>query len=262
MAPNPFDLSGKVALVTGGNSGIGLGMALGLVRAGASVAIWGTNEGKNAAALEQLRAALPAGGSARALAQRCDVSDEAAVGRAFGEAVEALGRVDACFANAGVGSGRSMAFAEMTLAEWRRVLDVNLDGTFFTLRAAAQHMIARGGGGSLVGTSSLSAMMGAPRGEHYVASKGALISIMRSLAVELGRHAIRANTIVPGWIESDMTHAFLARKAVQEKVLTRVPLRRWGSGDDFAGVAVYLASDASAYHSGDTFLIDGAYAVF
>jgi hypothetical protein len=262
MSASPFDLTGKVALITGGNSGIGLGMAEGLVRAGASVSIWGTNESKNAAALERLRAALPPGGSGRVQATRCDVSDEAAVEREFAALVDDCGRVDACFANAGVGSGRQRSFAEMSTEEWRRVMTVNLEGAFFTLRAAVRHMQARGGGGSLVATASLSALMGMARGENYAATKGALISLMRGLAVELGRHGIRANTIVPGWIESDMTHAFLASRPAQEKVLTRVPMRRWGTGEDFAGLAVYLVSDASAYHTGDTFLIDGGYALF
>ncbi|HKI99315.1 MAG TPA: SDR family NAD(P)-dependent oxidoreductase [bacterium] len=259
MPDSPFDLTGKVALVTGGNSGIGLGMAEGLVRAGADVCIWGTNEAKNADALERLTA-LP--GARRVLAHRVNIADEAAVDAGFAQVVSELGRVDACFANAGVGSGRSRPFAELATEEWRRVMGVNLDGTFFTLRAAARHMVQRGGGGSLVGTASLSALMGMARGEHYAASKGAMISLMRGLAVELGRHGIRANTIVPGWIESEMTRDFFALKAVQDKVLTRVPMKRWGTGDDFAGLAVYLTSDASAYHTGDTFIIDGAYALF
>jgi NAD(P)-dependent dehydrogenase (short-subunit alcohol dehydrogenase family) len=258
MAHPAFDLAGKVALITGGNSGIGLGMAEALCRSGAAVAIWGTSEPKNEAALRRL---LAHGG--KALALRCDVADEAAVERAFADTVAALGRVDACFANAGVsGRGATASFAEMTTAEWRRVLAVNLDGAFFTLRAAARHMIARGGGGSLVATASLAALEGAPRGEHYAASKGALLSIMRGLAVELARHGIRANTVVPGWIDTPMTEAAVHGKAFMTKVLPRVPMRRWGVGDDFGGIAVYLASDASAYHTGDTFVIDGGYAVF
>lgn len=151
---------------------------------------------------------------------------------------------------------------EMTTEDWRRVLSVNLDGAFFTLRAAARHMAGRPGGGSLVVTASLAAIMGQPRGEHYAASKGAVISMMKALAVELGRHGIRANAIVPGWIDTPMTERTLRWDKFVEKVLPRVPARRWGTGEDFAGIAVYLASDASAYHTGDTFLIDGAYSIF
>jgi NAD(P)-dependent dehydrogenase (short-subunit alcohol dehydrogenase family) len=258
MAHPGFDLTGKVALVTGGNSGIGLGMAEGLARAGASVCVWGTNEDKNAAALKRLQAH---GGKAMAL--RCDVADEAAVERAFADTVSALGRVDSCFANAGVsGRGGAAGFTKMATAEWRRVMSVNLDGAFFTLRTAARHMVERGGGGSLAVTSSLSAMMGAPRSQHYAATKGAVISLMRALAVELARHQVRVNAIVPGWIDTPMTEVALHGEAFTQKVLPRVPLRRWGVGEDFSGIAVYLASDLSAYHTGDTLVIDGGYVLF
>jgi NAD(P)-dependent dehydrogenase (short-subunit alcohol dehydrogenase family) len=258
MTFRPFDLSGKVALITGGNSGIGLGMAEGLAAAGATVCIWGTNETKNAAAQERL-----AKHGARVLTLTCDVADEAAVDRAFAHTVATLGRVDACFVNAGVAGRREVAsFLEMTAAEWRRVLSVNLDGAFYTLRAAARHMTARPGGGSLVVTASLAAISGQARGEHYAASKGGLISMMKALAVELARHGVRANAIVPGWIDTPMTERTLRWDRFVEKVLPRVPVRRWGTGEDFAGIAVYLVSDASGYHTGDTFIIDGAYSIF
>jgi NAD(P)-dependent dehydrogenase (short-subunit alcohol dehydrogenase family) len=256
--PKLFDLAGKVALITGGNSGIGLGMADGLAAAGAAVCIWGTNEDKNTAAAEQLR---KHGG--RVLALRCDVADEAAVERAFAETVGTLGRVDSCFVNAGVAGRRGVAsFMEMTTEDWRRVMSVNLDGAFFTLRAAARHMVARPGGGSLVVTGSLAAVSGQARGEHYAASKGGVISMMKALAVELARHGVRANAIVPGWIDTPMTERTLRWDKFVDKVLPRVPVRRWGTGEDFAGIAVYLASDASQYHTGDTFILDGGYSIF
>lgn len=256
MAYTGFDLAGKVAVITGGNSGIGLGMARALAQAGAAVCVWGTSEEKNKAAQESLST------HGRALALRCDVADEGAVERAFARTLETFGRVDACFANAGVGGDREAAFAEMTTADWRRVMSVNLDGAFFTLRAAVRHMTARPGGGSLVVTASLAAISGAARGEHYAATKGALISMMRGLAVELGRHGIRANAVLPGWIETPMTDRAMHWDRFVERVLPRVPVRRWGVPDDFGAIAVYLASDASAYHTGDTFVIDGGYAVF
>ena len=197
------------------------------------------------------------------MALRCDVADEAAVERAFADTVSAFGRVDSCFANEGVsGRGGAAGFAKMATAEWRRVMNVNLDGAFFTLRTASRHMIERGGGGSLAVTSSLSAMMGAPRSQHYAATKGAVISIMRALAVELARHQVRVNAIVPGWIDTPMTEQALHGEAFTQKVLPRVPLRRWGVGEDFSGIAVYLASDLSAYHTGDTLVIDGGYVLF
>ncbi len=256
MTSAAFDLSGKVALVTGGNAGIGLAMAEALAEAGADVCIWGSNPDKTTAAGEQIERH-----GTRVLALACDVSDESAVDAATEEMIAKLGRVDACFANAGV-SGRGPSFLEMSTEEWRRVLSVNLDGVFFTLRAAARHMVAQGDGGALAVTSSLAAIEGQPRGEHYAASKGAVVSMMRALAVELGRHKIRANAILPGWIETDMTREWMKQEVVQDRVLRRVPARRWGIPQDFGAIAVYLASDASAYHSGDTLLIDGAYALF
>jgi len=150
----------------------------------------------------------------------------------------------------------------MTTEDWRRVMSVNLDGAFFTLRAAARHMVARPGGGSLVVTGSLAAVSGQARGEHYAASKGGVISMMKALAVELARHGVRANAIVPGWIDTPMTERTLRWDKFVDKVLPRVPVRRWGTGEDFAGIAVYLASDASQYHTGDTFIIDGGYSIF
>ena len=253
----PFDLSGKVALITGGNSGIGLGMARAIAEAGADVAIWGTNADKNKAAA----AALAASGR-RVLALECDVAEEAAVEAAMAATLKALGRIDGCFANAGVSGRGSQSFLELTAQEWHRVLKVNLDGAFYTFRAAARHMIARGGGGALIGTASLAAIEGAARNEHYAATKGGLISMLRALAVELARHGIRANAILPGWIETDMTATAIANPKFSGNVLPRIPMRRWGSGDDFGGIAVYLMSDASRYHTGDTFLIDGGYALF
>ncbi len=254
----PFDLTGQVSLVTGGNSGIGLGMARALAQAGADVCIWGTNPAKNAAAKAEL-----AKTDRKIVALECDVSDEAAVERSFAETLRQMARVDACFANAGV-SGRAGAksFADMSAEEWHRVLKVNLDGAFYTFRAAARHMVERGGGGALVGTASLAAIEGAPRSEHYAATKGGLISMIRALAVEFARYGVRANAILPGWIETDMTANAIANEKFANNVLPRIPMRRWGTGDDFGGIAVYLASPASRYHTGDTFLIDGGYALF
>jgi NAD(P)-dependent dehydrogenase (short-subunit alcohol dehydrogenase family) len=243
-------------LVTGGNSGIGLGFADGLARAGASVAVWGTNEDKNKVAAAHLE---QQGG--RVAAFRCDVGEEADVEAAFAATLDTFGKVDSCFANAGIG-GSGTRFVDMTFDEWHRVLRVNLDGAFLTLRAAARHMVERGEGGSLVGTASLAAVEGQPRGEHYAATKGGLISMTKALAVEFARHGVRANSVLPGWIDTAMTEAYLTSETFNEKVLARIPMRRWGVPADFAGIAVYLASPASSYHTGDTFLIDGGYSIF
>lgn len=251
-----FDLSGTVALVTGGNGGIGLGMAEGLARAGAAVAIWGTNGEKNAAAVERL---WSLGGEAEAF--RCDVGDEEQVAAALAATVDRFGKVDACFANAGVGTPGTR-FHETSLDEWRAVLRVNLDGAFLTLRAAVRHLLERGSGGSLVVTSSIASIFGMPRGEHYAATKAAVSAMVRGLAVEYGRRGIRANAVLPGWVATAMTEPVLGSERFERAVLPRVPLGRWGAPDDFAGVAVYLASDASRYHTGDTIVIDGGYRVF
>lgn len=260
MAYAPFDLTGKKVLITGGNSGIGLGMAEAVAEAGADVVVWGTNPDKISAAEESLKSR-----GVQALGLQVDVASEEDTAAKFAETVDFLGHVDSCFANAGVSSNRRATkdgFAGMTFEEWRRVLDVNLDGVFFTLRAAAKHMVERGQGGSLAVTSSLAAIMGQARGEHYGATKGAVISVSRALAVEYGRHGIRSNAILPGWIESPMTHNTLSWDRFQDAVLPRVPAGRWGEKEDFGGIAVYLVSDASRYHSGDTFVIDGAYSLF
>ncbi len=256
MKNDLFDLSGKVALVTGGNSGIGLGFAEGLARHGADVCIWGTNESKNAAAEEKLK---QYGG--KVLALQCDVGDQPQVDRAFAKTVETLGKVDSCFANAGVGS-RGTPFVEMDLEEWRAIFRVNMEGVFFTFQAAVKHMVERGEGGSLVVTSSGSAIFGAPRTEHYAATKAGVNAIIRGLAVEHGRHGIRANAVIPGWIDTPMTAGVVNNEVFLKKVQTRIPIRRWGTGDDFSAIAVYFASDASAYHTGDTVMIDGGYAAF
>ena len=258
MAYSPFDLTGKVALITGGNSGIGLGMARAIAQAGADIAIWGTNAAKNADAKVDL-----AGTGRRIVTLECDVGDEAAVEQAFAETVATMGRVDGCFANAGV-SGRSggKPFFEMTSDEWHRVTRVNLDGAFYTFRAAAKHMLSTQTEGVLVGTASLAAVEAAPRSEHYAATKGGMISMVKSMSVEFARYGIRSHSILPGWIETNMTANAVSTVGFQTKVLPRVPMRRWGTGDDFGGIAVYLMSSASRYHTGDTFVIDGGYSLF
>lgn len=250
-----FDLSGRCAVITGGNGGIGLGMARALLQAGARVSIWGTNPDKTARARDELAV------HGDVIAQVCDVGDEQAVDSAFAESVERLGHVDACFANAGV-SSFSSPIASMTHDEFRRVMRVNLDGVFFTFRAAARHMIERGAGGSLVVTASTAAVEGAARNSHYGASKGAVTSHARALAVELARHRIRVNSILPGWIESDMTSGVFGESKFADAVLPRIPMRRWGTADDFGGIAVFLASDASSYMTGADLLIDGGYTKF
>lgn len=260
MAYAPFNLQGKVALVTGGNKGIGLGMAEALAQAGADIVIWGRKAADNLAAEGRLTTH-----GVRVLAQTVNVADEHAVVSAMAEAVAAMGRLDTVIANAGIGEA-ARSFSDMTAETWRRNLAVNLDGAFFTCREACRHMVERANagdpGGSIAVTASLAAVDGAARNEAYAATKGGVISMMKAIAVEHARYGIRANAILPGWIATDMTAASQASEKFNERVISRVPLRRWGEPEDFGGVAVYLASDASRYHTGDSFLIDGGYAIY
>ncbi len=193
------------------------------------------------------------------------MADEQAVAAAMTEAVARMGRIDAVFANAGIGYG-AKSFLDLDTEVYRKVMQVNLDGVFFTLRESARHMVERAKagdpGGSLVGIASLAAIEGAARNQHYAATKGGVISMVKGCAVELARYGIRANSILPGWIATDMTAMAQEAPAFAEKVIPRVPVRRWGEPADFGGMAVYLASDASAYHSGDTLVIDGGYSIF
>jgi NAD(P)-dependent dehydrogenase (short-subunit alcohol dehydrogenase family) len=259
MSDTTFDLSGKVALITGGNGGIGLGMAEAVAAAGANVAIWGTNPDKNAAATEAL---LKYGIEATSFI--CDVSDRMQVNASMADTLARFGRVDGCFANAGVSSGRNIrSFLDITPEEWRRVMSVNLDGTFYTYQAALTHMVERAGqgdaGGRLVAVSSLASISGAALNEHYAATKGGLNAMTFALATEYARFGITANAILPGWIETDMTANAIGNEKFSENVGKRIPARRWGNPKDFGGLAVYLMSDASSYHTGQLLQVDGGY---
>ena len=257
MAYKGFDLTGKVALVTGGNGGIGLGMADAMAQAGAGVCIWGTRKEKNDAAVDQLK---KHGRKVHALT--VDVGDEKQVQDAFAETIKVMGHVDNCVANAGVSGRGKGSLLEMDYEEWRRVLRVNLDGVFFTFRAAAKHMVERGQGGSLVAMASTAAIEGAARSSHYGASKGGVTAMVRALAVELARYKITVNSILPGWIETEMTANAVSNPKFAGNVLPRIPSRRWGTGADFGPIAVYLASSASNYTTGRDFVIDGGYTLF
>jgi NAD(P)-dependent dehydrogenase (short-subunit alcohol dehydrogenase family) len=255
----PFDLSGKVALVTGGNGGIGLGMAEALAASGADVVIWGTNETKNAAAATALKAY-----GKRVSTRKVDVSKENEVVDGMKAALAEMGRIDCVVANAGIGGGAPLV--ELTTELFRKVHGVNEEGVFWTFREAAKHMIDRAkngdANGSMVVVASTAGIEGAARNSAYGASKGAVMSMARALAVELARYGIRVNSIAPGWIATDMTAGAQSSSVFNEKVIPRVPARRWGEPSDFGGIAVYLASDASAYHTGEAFVIDGGYTKF
>ena len=257
--PNAFDLTGKVALVTGGTRGIGFAMAEALVTAGANVVIWGSDEARAGTAADRLK-----GRGGQVHGQAVDVADEAAVVTGMINSIAVFGRLDAVFANAGL-AGQSIAFLDSRGEELEAILAVNTAGAYFTLREACRHMVARAEagdrGGSLVAVGSVGTERGMPRFQPYAASKGALQPLIRSIVAEHSKHGIRANLIQPGFVETDMTDHFRASANVNEAILRRVPQRRWGRPADFGGIAVYLASDASAFHSGDTLVIDGGYLV-
>lgn len=245
-------------MVTGGNRGIGLGIARGLARAGASLALWARNEEQSTNAAEALRALCAR--DARVETIRCDVSIEQDVVRATGETLERLGRIDIGVANAGFGT--AMDPLQMSLDAWRNVTATNLEGTFMTFRELARHMAERGAGGKLIALSSIAAMSGPPTQPHYAASKGGVEAMVRSFAVRLARHDIQVNAIEPGWIATDATRPAIENAAFSDVIMRRTPARRWGTPEDFEGIAVYLASDASRYHTGDVIRIDGGYCIF
>jgi hypothetical protein len=256
-----FDLSGRVAVITGGNGGIGLGIAQALAAAGCNISIWGRNADKNARAV-----ATMADGPGKIDSRVCDVSDAGQVKSAMAATLDTFGRVDGCFANAGIGGGGRHAFIDRTEEQWRGMFATNLDGVFHVFQAAARHMTERAASGDpfgrLVATSSLASLFGTARNEHYAATKAAINALVRALAVELARQGVTANAILPGWIKSDMTADIMANEKFVANVMPRIPMRRFGEPSDFGGIAVYLMSGASSYHTADCFVIDGGYTAF
>ena len=246
-----FDLAGHVSVITGGNRGIGLGMARGLAKAGARVAIWSRTEDRNRAAVAEIESL---GGEA--LAFSCNVADEASVAEAMEATLEGFGFVNSLFANAGT-SGFGKFPSEFALEEWQRVIDVNLTGAFLTTRIVANHLVERGEGGSIILTSSVVSQMTIPLAPHYTASKGAILSLGRALANRLGRNGIRVNVLSPGWVDTEMGDPVISNERSAEYYMQRIPLRRWGDSEDFGGPAVFLASSASRYMTGAELIVDG-----
>ena len=249
------DLAGRVVLITGGNGGIGLGMAEGCAMAGADLVIWGTNAEK----LDRASAVLQPLG-ARVLTQQVDVSDEESVVTGMADAIKEMGRIDSVMANAGISGGGP--FIDQTLDDWRRVMSVNLEGVFLTLREGARHLVKQGDGGALVAVSSVSAIHGAPQAQAYASSKAGVLAMIRGLAVELARYGIRANSVVPGWTETEMTEAGRQNERFLANTTARTPIRRWGVPADFRTVGAFLADPTQSYHTGDEIVMDGGYTRF
>lgn len=248
-----FDLSGKVALVTGGNGGLGLAMSKGLAKAGADIAIWGRNADKNAAAVAVLS---PLG--TKVTAFECDVTDSDSVRAAFENTVEHFGQVDVCFANAG-GSGPSGMLHELSDEAWESVVDLNLNSVVKTFRAMTGHLLSRKAPGKLIVTSSVASMMGTPRAAGYATTKAAVNGLVRSLAVELGRADIQVNAILPGYIETEMS--LDTPQAFQDACRRRSASGKIGTLEDMEGIAVFLASDESHLMTGQTLVLDGGHTI-
>jgi NAD(P)-dependent dehydrogenase (short-subunit alcohol dehydrogenase family) len=256
MARSLFDLTGKVVVATGANSGIGLGFLTGCARQGADVVVWGRRADRNLLALERLKEA----GARRVHAESVDVSVEGDVTRAFAATLATMGQVDCVFANAGF-TTRAASFADLTTEMYHDLLNTNLHGSFYTLREAVRHMRARAQagnpGGSLVVCGSLSIFHGLQGMEHYAAAKGALAAMVKGLAVEMGPFGVRANMLAPGFIMTEMTQNSSQSEAVVKRFSSITPLGRPGYSTDIEGPAAYLASDASIFHTGDILVVDG-----
>jgi 2-deoxy-D-gluconate 3-dehydrogenase len=249
-----FDLSGRVAIVTGGNGGIGLGMARGLAQAGATVAIAGRNAKKSEAASAEL-AKL----GAKTAVLSVDVADEASCARMIEDAKKQLGRVDILINNAGINIRKPPQ--ELSLAEWKQVIDVNLTSTFICSHAAYPVM-KEAGGGKIINIGSMLSIFGAPFAPAYGASKGGVVQLTKSMATAWAKDSIQVNCVLPGWIDTDLTKR--AREEVSglnSMVLMRTPARRWGVPDDLSGIAVFLASKASDFVTGTAIPVDGGYSV-
>lgn len=249
-----FDLTGRVALVTGGNGGIGFGMAEGLAAAGAAVMLAGRNAAKGEAAAARLR---DAGAGAVAFAA-ADVTDEAACHALVAQTVAQFGRLDVLVNNAGINIRKPAQ--DLSLAEWRQVIDTNLTSIFVMCQAAYPAM-KRGGGGKIINIGSMMSIFAASFVPAYAASKGGVVQLTKSLATAWAADNIQANAVLPGWIDTDLTATARAEVAgLNERVLARTPAGRWGRPADFAGIAVFLASRGSDFVTGTAIPVDGGYA--
>lgn len=249
-----FDLRGRRAAVSGGNGGIGLGIAKALGAAGAAVAVWGRDADKTAGAVSEL-----IGTGVEAIGVHCDVGDEQDVHRSVTETVAALGGLDICVANAGQ-SGH-VRLVDTTTETWDRLLRTNLTGTFLCFRESARHMLDIGRGGALVAVSSVASRHAGPLMHHYAASKAGVNGLVRSVAVELAPHRIRCNALIPGFTENARLTPDAIPPEMNADVVPSIPAGRWGTPADVGAAAVYLCDPSLPYHTGAELVVDGAYSV-
>jgi 2-deoxy-D-gluconate 3-dehydrogenase len=254
MTPTPFDLTGKVAIVTGGNGGIGLGMARGLAEAGATVAVVGRNEAKSIAAVAELKQS-----GAKAISVIADVTDKTAVAAMVERVKRELGRIDILINNAGINI-RKPPHA-LDIEEWESVMKTNLTSAFLCAQAVHPAM-KEAGRGKIINIGSMMSIFGASFAPAYAASKGGIVQFTRSCAVAWAADNIQVNAVLPGWIDTDLTkRARVEIDGLHERVLARTPAARWGAIGDFAGIAVFLASRASDFVTGTAIPVDGGYSV-
>jgi len=254
MTAGLFDLSGKVAVVTGGNGGIGLGMARGLAQAGATIAVVGRNQTKSQDAVAELTES-----GAKAVAIAADVTDKTAVDGMIAGVLKELGRIDILINNAGINIRKPPH--EISLDEWDNVIKTNLTSAFVCSQAAHPAMKAAGGG-KIINIGSMLSIFGASFAPAYAASKGGIVQFTRSCAVAWAPHNIQCNAVLPGWIDTELTQN--ARREIDglhDKVLARTPAGRWGASGDFAGIAVFLSSRASDFVTGTAIPVDGGFSV-
>jgi 2-deoxy-D-gluconate 3-dehydrogenase len=250
---SPFDLKGRVALVTGGNGGIGLGMARGLAQAGAAVAVAGRNLKKSQAAAAELTAM-----GVKTAVIEVDVTDEMSCRKMVEDTVAQLGRLDILINNAGINIRKQPQ--DYTLAEWRLVIESNLSSAFTCSHAAYPHMKSAGAG-KIINIGSMMSIFGASFAPAYAASKGGIVQMSRALATAWAKDNIQVNAVLPGWIDTDLTKRARAEvSGLNSMVLMRTPARRWGTPDDMSGIAVFLASPASDFVTGTAIPVDGGYA--
>lgn len=249
------DLAGLTAVVTGGNSGIGRAMAVGIAKAGGNVAVWARNARRSAAAVEEITSL-----GVKAIAVTCDVADETAVAAAMEQTVDRLGPLGCFVANAGVAEADPIT--EMSLEKWRRVVRTNLDGSFLCTREAARRFVAQGTGGSIVVLSSTISRYGGAGQVAYATSKTGLLGLGRTLAVELARHRVRCNVLIPGWTRTAMNTDLQADERFVAATTARTPARRWADPEEFHDVAAFLADPTLTFHTGNEVVVDGGYTVF
>lgn len=251
--PALFDLTGRVAVVTGGNGGIGRGIALGLAEAGAAVAIFGRNDEKNKRVLSELQ---PTG--VPSMAVKVDVTDRVRLEPALGRVQSELGRISILVNNAGNVSLSGGILNEKP-EDWDNVIETQLNAVFLLSKLAAKSMLAQKSG-KIINIGSMYSFFGSGLIPSYSAAKGAIIQLTKSMAIELAPHNIQVNAIAPGWIETEMT-APVKTMPLNDEILARTPAGRWGRAEEIAGTAVYLASQASDFVTGTTIRVDGGYAI-